>query len=291
MPDPPTEELWIREKSVESVELAFKVQNILFSGRSQYQQVEVIQTVDHGRMLVLDGSVMFTERDEFIYHEMIAHVPLFVHPEPKNVLVVGGGDGGTVREILKHRSVERVVMVEIDPMVVEACRKHIPSVSSALDDPRLELCIEDAVRYVAASKDTFDIAIVDSTDPVGPGVELFGRDFYRNAARLLGTEGLLVTQAESSFYDRDTQVQMLMHQRPFFKRLHLYLYSTLSYPGGLYAFGFASCGPHPLQDLDPSRRPGMEGSLQYYTPAIHRAAFALPVFLESALEGFLDPLK
>ena len=188
MPDPPTEELWIREKSVESVELAFKVQNILFSGRSQYQQVEVIQTVDHGRMLVLDGSVMFTERDEFIYHEMIAHVPLFVHPEPKNVLVVGGGDGGTVREILKHRSVERVVMVEIDPMVVEACRKHIPSVSSALDDPRLELCIEDAVRYVAASKDTFDIAIVDSTDPVGPGVELFGRDFYRNAARLLGTE-------------------------------------------------------------------------------------------------------
>lgn len=208
--------LWVTEFHKDAG-MTFKVEKTLFAGESRFQKVDIVRTVTHGAILLNDGRMMLSEKDEFIYHEMIAHVPLFVHPLPKRVLVIGGGDGGTVREVLRHKSIERVVMVEIDELVVNACRKHIPSVSCALDDPRLELRIEDGVRYVSDTKETFDVVLIDSTDPVGPAEPLFNKAFYKNVASLLGSGGIMVSQSESPFYDYEIQKSMLMNQRPFFK--------------------------------------------------------------------------
>lgn len=283
--------LWIKEIHKETVALSFKIEKTLFSERSQFQQVDVVQTAGHGVMLLNDGIVQLSERDEFVYHEMIAHVPLFVHPSPKQVLVIGGGDGGTVREVLKHRSIERVVMVEIDEMVVQACRRHLPSVSWALDDPRLELRIEDGVKFVKDTGERFDVVIVDSSDPIGPAEPLFNQLFYERVAAILAADGIMVTQAESPFYDHDIQYPMLMNQRPFFKKLHLYLFSNLTYPGGFWSFGYASKGICPLKDFDPARVEKAGIATRYYNIGIHRAAFMLPTFVKENLAEVLDPVS
>jgi spermidine synthase len=283
-------ELWVRERHQDAVELGFRVEKTLFSQKSRYQQVDVVKTMNHGAVLLNDGVFMLTERDEFVYHEMIAHVPLFVHPSPKRVLVIGGGDGGTAREVLKHNAVERVVMVEIDEVVVTACRRHLPAVSQALDDPRLEIIFADGIQYVAETAERFDVAMVDSTDPIGPGVGLFEKPFYGNMARILATQGILVTQAESPFYDLEFQQTLLSNQRPYFKKLHTYLYTTLAYVGGLYCFGFASKDLCPLTDFDPYRFAAAGITTRYYNAQIHRAAFMLPQFLQESLGEILDPL-
>jgi len=283
-------DLWVQETHQNSVALSFKVEKTLFSGKSPYQQVDVVQTAEHGGMLLNDGIIMVSERDEYVYHEMIAHVPLFVHPSPKRVLVIGGGDGGTVRELLKHEGVERIVMVEIDEMVINACREYLPSVSYGLDDPRVELLVDDGVKYVAATPETFDVVLIDSTDPIGPAAPLFDRQFYQNVAGLLSDEGIMISQAESPFYDFKIQTSMLENQRPFFRRLHLYTFTNLTYPGGLWSFGFGSKGLCPLADFDPGRMDAEAVHTLYYTPDIHVAAFMLPKFVKENLSGVLDPL-
>ena len=282
--------LWVTEHHRDIVGLTFKVEKTLFSGRSPYQQVDVIQTAGHGRMLLNDGIVMISERDEFIYHEMIAHVPLFVHPDPKSVLIIGGGDGGTAREVLKHRGVERAVMVEIDELVVQACRKYMPSVCCAFDDPRLDLKIADGVSFVAETNEQFDVILVDSTDPIGPAQALFNRDFYRRVAEILSPDGILITQAESPFYDTDVQSAMLGNQREFFERLHLYLFNTLIYPGGLWCFGFASKGLCPVRNFDPKRVDAAGVPHRYYHAGVHTAAFQLPACIRSNFSGLLDSI-
>jgi len=282
--------LWVEEIHQDKTALSFKVKQTLFSGKSAFQHVDVVETVGLGRMLLNDGVFMFSEADEFIYHEMIAHVPLFTHPCPGNVLIIGGGDGGTAREVLKHQSVERVVMVEIDEMVVNACREYIPSVSCALTHPKLELKIGDGVEYAATTKERFDVIIVDSTDPVGSAEPLFNADFYRNAARILSDDGILVTQAESPFYDSSLQRSMLANQRAFFKKLFMYLFPTLTYPGGLWGFGFASKKFYPIRDINSERVKTSGLSFQYYNADIHRSAFVLPTFIAKNLKGIIDPL-
>lgn len=283
-------DLWVKEVHKDDiVALSFKVEKTLFSGRSRFQKIDVVKTCGHGVMLLNDGLIMLSERDEFIYHEMIAHVPLFVHPSPKQVLVIGGGDGGTVREVLRH-PVEKVVMVEIDELVVNVCRKHIPSVSSALDNPRLELIIEDGVKYVERTREKFDVVMIDSTDPIGPAAPLFNKAFYKKVASILGPDGILISQAESPFYDRNIQRSMLINQRPFFKNMQLYLFPTLTYPGGLWSFGYASKGLCPIGDFDPVRVEESGIPTRYYNPRIHISAFALPNFVSENLRGILDPL-
>jgi spermidine synthase len=283
-------ELWVRERHQDTAELGFRVEKTLFSQKSAYQHIDVVKTMNHGAVLINDGIIMLTERDEFIYHEMIAHVPLFVHPSPKNVLVIGGGDGGTVREILKHDGIERVVMVEIDEVVVAACRRHLPSVSQALDDPRLEIIFADGIQYVAETTERFDVAMVDSTDPIGPGAGLFEKSFYANMTRILTAQGILVTQAESPFYDLEFQQTLFSNQRSYFKKLHTYLYTTLAYVGGLYCFGFASKGLCPLKDFNPGRFAASRIATRYYNADIHRAAFMLPQFIKEKLGETLDAL-
>ncbi len=290
MTDDAHPDLWLSEEHQKSVRLSFKVKKSLFSGKSPFQQIDVVKTAGHGNMLLNDGVVMLSERDEFAYHEMIAHVALFVHPAPRRVLIIGGGDGGTAREVLRHREVERAVMVEIDEMVVSASRAHLPAVSCALDDPRLLLLIDDGVRFAAETREQFDVVIVDSTDPEGPAVPLFDRGFYRNVAGILADDGILVTQAESAYYDGDLQVPMLANQRPFFPRLHLYLYSNLTYPGGLWSFGFASKKRCPIRDFDPRRVADAGLKMRYYNPGVHLGAFMLPGFVQERLDGILDPV-
>lgn len=283
-------EQWVTESHREYMALSFRADKKLFSAQSPFQKVEIFRTKAHGNMLLNDEMIMLSERDEFIYHEMIAHVPLFVHPNPERVLVIGGGDGGTVREVLRHPSVKKAVMVEIDSMVVAACREHFPAVSCALNDPRLTLLIEDGVRYVKETSETFDIILVDSTDPVGPATPLFNKEFYEGAARILHDDGILISQAESPFYDEKIQRPMLMNQRPFFKKLHIYLFSNLTYPGGLWSFGFASKGLCPVRDFDPQRIKNANIRTRYYNADIHRSAFVLPSFVSENLEGVIDTI-
>lgn len=282
-------DLWVSETHRDMVSLGFKVKKTLFSAKSPYQQVDVVETAGHGGLLLNDGIMMLSERDEFVYHEMIAHVPMFTLKNPERVLIIGGGDGGTAREVLRHKCVKRAVMVEIDGMVVEACKKHLPSLACALDDPRLELIIDDGVKYAQNTDETFDAVLIDSTDPIGPAQPLFDTEFYQNIARLLDKNGIMISQSESPFYDTKIQRSMFSNQRPFFKKIHMYTFPMLTYPGGFWSFGFASNGPCPVKDFDPKRVSASGIEMQYYNPMIHRAAFALPCFVSSSLAGLIDP--
>ena len=208
-------EIWYSEKHCDTA-FSFLVTDVLFSQQSPFQHVCIIVSKSLGKVLLNDGVVMLSERDEFIYHEMIAHVPLFAHPQPRKVLIIGGGDGGSAREVLRHSDIELCVQVEIDAMVVDACREHLPEISrGAFSDPRFRLVIEDGVRYVAQSEEKFDVILIDSTDPVGPAKPLFGTEFYQNVAtRCLAPKGIVVAQAESPFYDVSLQTVVIGSTEP-----------------------------------------------------------------------------
>jgi spermidine synthase len=281
-------EQWIEERYWDFFATRFRVKNVLFSGKSPFQKVEVVETEGHGKMLLNDGLVMISERDEFVYHEMIAHVPLFVHPDPRRVLVIGGGDGGAVREVLKHRSVQHCRLVEIDQMVVDVCSKFIPQTASCLSDPRVVVTFADGVEFVAQTTDRFDIVIVDSTDPIGPAQPLFGPAFYGNVKKILTDKGIVVSQGESAFYAGETQKSLLRVLAGLFERVNLYNYTNVTYPGGLWSFSFASKGLRPVWHFEPERvqKSGIEFS--YYSADIHRGAFAIPAFMRKYLAEFLS---
>ncbi len=270
--------VWVEEMIEDKVGLRFKIENTLFSGKSEFQYVDVVATTALGKMLLNDGLIMVTEKDEFVYHDMIAHVPLFVHPNPENVLVIGGGDGGTAREVLRHKNVKKCTMVEIDKLVVDACREHIPQTSCALDDERLTLLFEDGVKFVKNTKEKFDVILVDSTDPIGPATPLFGEEFYRDIYRCLSDDGIVVSQGESPWYQMDMQGVLMKILHQIFPKVRIYNFSNLTYPGGLWSFTFASKGLHPIKDFTEQRVESSDMTFDYYTPAVHRAAFALPQF-------------
>jgi spermidine synthase len=278
---------WIEERYWDFFATRFRVDRVLFSGQSPFQRVEIVQTAGHGKMLLNDGLVMISERDEFIYHEMIAHVPLFIHPQPRRVLVIGGGDGGTVREAIKHDTVEHCRLVEIDEMVVDACRKFIPMTASALEDPRVQVTIADGVEFVSRTDETYDVVIVDSTDPIGPAQPLFGPEFYGNVRRVLTDRGIVVSQGESAFLGVETQESLLRILGGRFQQVNLYNYTNMTYPAGLWSFTFASKGLRPVTDFDPERVQKSGIAFKYYNPSVHTAAFALPEFARKTLGNLL----
>lgn len=269
---------WIEETYREGLKLSLGLKDKLFSGRSPYQTVEIYESTHHGRVLMNDGCFMLSERDERIYHEMLAHVPLHAHPDPRSVLVIGGGDGGTVREVLRHSSVERCVMVEIDAMVIEACRKFLPQTASAFDDPRLELRIGDGVSYVRSTDETFDVILIDSTDPNGAAQPLFGAEFYSALSERLSPVGVVLAQGGSAFYEGEVQTSLLRMCASLFPVTAALNFTNMTYPGGLWSFVWASRGVHPLSDLRPA---AME--MFYYSAGTHRAAFQLPEFQRKQL--------
>lgn len=281
-------DLWVGEKTEDFYEQRYRVTETLFSGQSEFQKVDIVQTEGHGKMLFLDGLTMISERDEFIYHDMIAHVPLFAHPNPKRVLVIGGGDGGTAREVLRHEEVETCWMIEIDGMVVEACRQHIPLTSGSFDNPRLKLMIEDGVKFMAETDEKFDVILIDSTDPIAHAVPLFGEDFYANVFRVLTDEGMVVAQGESSYHEPELQATILKSMTKSFPKAYMYNYANMTYPAGFWSFMLGSKKRSPLADFDEERASRLR--CKYYNPGVHRAAFALAQFQKERYREYLSEL-
>lgn len=279
---------WVEEIHRGRVGLKFPYVDRLFSEQSSFQKVEIYETLDHGRLLLNDGCVMLSDRDEFIYHEMIAHVPLFTHPMPKKVLVIGGGDGGTAREVLRHKSVEHCVMVEIDKVVVEASREFLPQTACAFKDHRLELLIADGVEYVKSTDQVFDIVIVDSTDPVGPAQPLFGSEFYQGIYEILDPEGIVVAQGESPFYEAEMQKKLVEIIASQFPITSPYNFSNMTYPGGYWSFMFGSKKYHPLKDFSQQSVQNSGLVFNYYNADMHRASFSCPEFMRKNLATWIQ---
>ena len=283
-----TLEMWVEESFDAFFSQKYKILETIFSGVSPFQKIDVLKTAGYGTMLLIDGVVMLSERDEFIYHDMISHVPMFIHPNPKKVLIIGGGDGGTAREVLRHDKVEGVWMVEIDGMVVDVCKRYIPLTSESFNHPKLNLLIEDGVKFAAETDLRFDVIIVDSTDPIGHAKPLFGEAFYRSVSNILKPDGIVVAQGESCFLQTDEQRSIVKSMAANFPKVHLYNYSNLTYPGGLWSFAYASKGTCPLNDFDPKRVTDSPLKFKYYNSSIHKAAFALPQFQKEAHAEFLS---
>lgn len=273
-------ELWYTEKHSENVGITMKITRTLFSGRSDFQQLEIIDTLEYGRMMLLDGLVMVTERDEFIYHDMIVHPALFTHPAAKKVLVIGGGDGGSIREIVRHPGVELAVLCEIDGLVIEKSIEFLPSMASAIDGthPRVNLHVDDGLAYIRQHQNTFDIILVDSTDPIGPAVGLFEEEFYQLVSSALKTDGIMVAQSESPFYHADIQKNMFRNLRAVFPIVEMYQAFIPTYPSGFWSFAFASKKYHPTKDFDKERAARRDFHTRYYNENLHLGAFMLPTF-------------
>ena len=284
------EDGWVREEFSGFYQASYKLKKPLFSGKSDFQQIDVVETEGFGKMLFNDGLAMISERDEFVYHDMISHVPLFVHPNPKRVLVIGGGDGGTVREVIRHKSVEHCHLVEIDPLVVEGCRKHIPQTSAALDDERVTVLVEDGVQFIKNTELKFDVIIVDSTDPIGPATPLFGVEFYQDVFSALNDKGIVVSQCESAFFCPDEQSSLLKVLGQVFPSVNIYNYSNLTYPGGLWSFSFASKGLCPVGDFDEKRVEESGLDFEWYNSGIHKSSFCLPQFQKKNLNSLVKKI-
>ena len=268
------------------VNILLRVIKPIYAGHTGFQNVEVFENALLGGVLALDGIVQTTERDEFIYHEMLVHPPIFAHGDARRVLIIGGGDGGALEEALKH-PVEQVTMVEIDREVIGLCRAHLPSIcGDAFDDPRLDLIIGDGVEFVAETDRRFDVILVDSTEPAGPGAALFETPFYTDCQRCLAPGGILVTQNAVPFLQGEVARAAVTRLRPLFADVTLYLAPVPMFVGGYMAFGWATQNEEarktPLAALE--RRCGEAGiKTRYYTPDVHKAAFVLPPYIGDLL--------
>ncbi len=274
---------WVDETLCSFHRQSFSVDRLLYDSGTGHQRLRVFENARFGRVLTLDGIVQTTEGDEFIYHEMLAHVPILAHGAARRVLIIGGGDGGMAREVLRHRSVEHVTMVEIDAGVIEFAKQYLPNLSAgAFDDPRLDLVIADGAAYVAEAGDRFDVIIVDSTDPIGPGEVLFTDTFYGHARKRLAEGGILVTQNGVPFLQAEELRNTLRALDTLFRDATCYLATIPTYAGGPMAFGWGTDGAARSTGLEELRRraEASEIEFRYYTPEVHQAAFALPGYVE-----------
>lgn len=276
---------WRLETLYDDASQAFKISRVLYDEKSDQQHVAVVETPRYGRVLLLDGVVQTTEADEHIYHEMLTHTPILAHGSAKRVLVVGGGDGGMIREVCRHESVEAITMVEIDAAVVEFSKKHLPSLSAgAFDDPRVELVIDDGAAYVARTRKKFDVIITDRPDPVGPGAALFAKSFYADCRARLRKGGILVTQSGVPFMQPEELRQDLALFKELFEDSACYLAPVPTYFGGFMAFGWASDTQRRRLVAEKTLWNRYEAAglqTRYYTPSVHKASFALPRSIEA----------
>jgi len=279
-------ELWYTQQQTENIRFSMKVKEHLFTGKSCYQQIDIFDSSEMGRFLIIDGIVMLTSKDEFIYHDMIVHVPMATNPDIKKVLVIGGGDGGTVRELTRYTGIERIDMVEIDRMVVEACQKYLPLTASKLEDKRVQLLFEDGIEFVRRSKEKYDLIIVDSTDPIGPGEGLFTMEFYTCCYNLLSENGILVNQCESPFYEKNAKEmrKSVKKIKSLFPISKIYQYNMPTYPSGHWLFGFASKKYDPIKDFNPERWEALGLETRYYDRDVHIGSFMLPAYVKKMIE-------
>lgn len=280
-------ELWFSELHTADVKISIRVDRQLHSEKSEFQRIDVYESPEFGRFLTLDGYMMLTEKDEFIYHEMITHVPMAVHPNVKNVLVIGAGDGGVVRELTRYPEIERIDMVEIDERVVEVCKEYLPQTTCCFDDPRVNLTFADGLKFVRSRENEYNLIIVDSTDPFGPGEGLFTKEFYGNCYRALKEDGIMVNQHESPFYEGDALACKRAHKRivESFPISRVYQAHIPTYPSGHWLFGFASKKYHPVDDLRAQEWEALGLETKYYTTKLHQGAFCLPAYVEKLLKS------
>ncbi len=274
--------LWYYETFDDRIRFGLRVERTLFAKRSDYQFVEVFETVELGKTLAIDGIYMTSEGDEHYYHEMLVHPAMVTVPGAKRVLIIGGGDGGTAREVLRHPTVDKVVMVEIDSVVVDACKAHMPTLGS-WDDPRLELLIGDGIAYVKQSDvEPFDVILLDGSDPVGPAEGLFNKDFYEGVSRLLRPNGVFALQSESPMIQRPVFLDVVKTLRELFKTAQPYFGPVLLYGGAQWSWTFATNAVDPMA-IDDAQLAHIEAGCKYYNRDIHRGAFALPNDLKRLL--------
>jgi len=283
-----THDLWYSEYCMEDdVKVSLKAE-VLYTEMTPFQKLSVMRNNTFGTFLTLDGWIQVTERDEFVYHEMICHVPFAVNPGIKNVLIIGGGDGGTAREVSRYAGVSRIDMVEIDEAVVRACEKYLPQTAAVFSgEPRLNLKFEDGLEFVKKAKEkSYDLVIVDSTDPDGPGGSLFTGAFYRDCKRILSDDGILINQHESAFYDEDREFMKDAHKkiREVFPVAKVYGFNIPSYASGYWYFGFASKKYDPVIDHKAAAWDNMQLKTKYYNSEIHKACFALPNYVHDVLK-------
>ena len=278
-------ELWFTERHTPNVKFSIRVDRQLYSAQSEFQRIDVFDSEEFGRFLTLDGYMMLTEKDEFIYHEMIVHVPMAVQPGIKNVLVIGAGDGGVIRELVKYPGIKRIDLVEIDALVVEVCKQYLPATACRLDDARVNVFYEDGLKYIRRFENVYDLIIVDSTDPFGPGEGLFTKEFYGNCYKALVENGIMVNQHESPFYTEDALAMQRAHKRivETFPVSKVYQAHIPTYPSGHWLFGFASKKHHPVNDLNAVKWNALGMSMKYYNTRLHVGSFALPTYVEELL--------
>ncbi len=277
---------WFSETLHPAVRQTLKIKETLYSGKTPFQKVQILDAEQFGKTLVLDGVVQTTEKDEFIYHEMMTHVPLLSHPNPKRVLVIGGGDGGIVREVLKH-PVEEVYLVEIDEQVITLSQKYLGGIcKGAFKDPRTRVRVEDGAKFITEQTIPFDIVIIDSTDPIGPAKVLFAKKFYQAIKRVLNPEGILARQTGSTMFQPNVWVENYRQLKGFFSQVRPFVITVPTYIGGLFSLVFASDKINPFA-LDLVTLKARYGELQlktrYYNPEIHQSCFRLPEYMKSML--------
>lgn len=279
-----TESRWHTDKHTPTRGLSFVVTESLYSETSPYQSIEIVLTPDFGKVMLLDGVLMLTQADEFVYHEMLAHPTLFSHPDPKKVLIIGGGDCGTLTRVLSHPEVELAVQVEIDEMVTRVAREHFPGLTKAADDPRAELLFMDGIAYMREHKAEFDVILVDSTDPVGPAAGLFRKEFFADCHAALREGGILCIQSESPYIpDLQPVIRSAHHDLAgLFSMVKPYLASIQTYQAGLWMFQMAYKNRPTSFGVIPARPLTMPSS--YYNEAVHMACFVLPEFVKELLD-------
>lgn len=297
-------DLWYSEKHGEFAKFSIKVEKHLYGGHSGYQRIDVFESYEFGRFLTLDGVMMLTQKDEFVYHEMMVHVPMAVNPDMRRVLVIGAGDGGIVRELAKYKGIAEIDLVEIDPQVIEVCKEYLPYTAKGFEDERLRVYNQDGLKFIRKVKREYDLIIVDSTDPFGPGEGLFTREFYGNCFNALGDDGIMVNQLGSPFYADDAAAMKRAYDKLLvtFPICHAYMANVPTYPSGLWLFGYAAKGLEPVPGIGsgtglgtmPGAESGFAGdfgkweklciSTKYYNSRLHIGCFALPNYIKELLD-------
>lgn len=270
-------ELWISEYSSDNLKLSMRVKDILHTEKTPYQELLIADTYEYGRTLMLDGAYQLTEKDEFTYSEMMSHVPICAHPDPKNVMIIGGGDGAIMREVLKHSCVKKCTLVDIDERVIESSKKYLPFAGCSFSDSRADVKCMDAMKYIRETNERYDVVIVDSTDPVDFAAGLFQAGFYDDVKRVMTDSAMLTELTESPFTDTDIMIQAIREMRKVFPCVKMYWGVVPTYPSGMWTYGLASMREsscEPLRSVEPTK---------YYTKEIHRASFILPPFLEELI--------
>lgn len=279
-------EIWFSDVQTDNVKLNIRLDKQLFSAISEYQRIDVFQSPAFGRFVALDGDVIFSEADEFIYNEMVTHVPMAVHPNVKKVLIIGGGDGGVAREYTAYPEIEEIDVVEPDEQFVEVCKEYFPEAAKGFEDPRVQVFHQDGLRFLRGRSDEYDIIINDATDPFGHTEGLFTKEFYGSCYKALKADGIMVYQHGSPFFDEDESAFRSMHNKVYrsFPISRVYQAHIPTCTSGYWMFGFASKKYHPIEDFDPARWNARGLKTEYYTTNLHIGAFMLPKYVEDILE-------